>query len=76
MSNINHTTDSSAPGLPDDDELVGGAEAARILNVKEMTLPVWRSTKRCPKLKYVKMGSAVRYRRGDLRAFVASCTVN
>ena len=67
--------DPSTTGLLNDDELVDSSEAARILDVKEKTLPVWRSTKRYPELKYVKIGSLAKYRRGDLRAFIASRVV-
>ena len=69
---MSNSIDSPTPGLPDDNELIDGAEASRILNVKEKTLPVWRSTKRYPALKYAKIGSLVKYRRGDVRAFIAS----
>jgi excisionase family DNA binding protein len=50
-------------------------EAASYLGVKPATLEVWRSTRRYPDLRYVKVGSRVRYRRTDLDAWLASRTV-
>lgn len=58
----------------DDDDLLKEEEAAEILRIEPGTLSVWRCTKRYP-LKYTKIGRFVRYRRGDLRLFVASRVV-
>jgi len=58
----------------DDDDLLKEEEAAEILRIEPGTLSVWRCTKRYP-LKYTKIGRFVRYRRGDLRSFVASRVV-
>lgn len=46
-------------------------EAAAILGVVPKTLAVWRSTKRYP-LPYIRIGGRVRYRLGDVEAFIES----
>lgn len=53
------------------DRLLTEHEAANILNVKVKTLQNWRSTKRYG-LKYIKLGTLVRYRMSDLLAFLDS----
>lgn len=55
-------------------KLLTPAEAANLLGVKVQTLALWRSAKR-HKLPFVKVGSAVRYKRADLEAWVARNTV-
>ena len=45
-------------------------EAAAVLKVSVGTLGVWRSVKRYPDLKYIKVGRSVRYRESDLKAFI------
>lgn len=56
-------------------DLLTSEEVAQILRLKNhRTLAVWRSTKRYP-LPYIKYGRAVRYRRKDVDAFLASLTV-
>lgn len=61
--------------LATDDRLVDEATAADFLAVKPQTLAVWRTTGRYS-LPFAKIGRTVRYRMSDLRAFVASRTVN
>lgn len=55
-------------------ELMTEEAAAVFLDVKRGTLQVWRCTKRYP-LPYVKVGRLVRYRRGDLQAFLQARTM-
>jgi hypothetical protein len=63
--------------LPDSltgaDDLVDETEAAGALKVRPGTLSVWRSTGRYA-LPFVKCGARVRYRRGDLQAWIESRT--
>jgi hypothetical protein len=59
--------------LPDS-TLLDPKPAARYLDVKEDTLAVWRATKRYP-LRYVKIGKRVKYKAGDIKAFIESRTV-
>lgn len=56
-------------------ELLSRKEAAKLLGVKEITLAVWKSTKRYD-LPVVKVGRLVRYRRSDLMDFINRRTVN
>lgn len=61
--------------LPDS-AMVGEADAGICLGgkdhpIKKTTLSVWRSTNRY-QLRYFKIGRCVRYRMGDLRAFIES----
>jgi len=50
-------------------------QTAKYLGLKSaQTLDNWRCTKRYP-LPYVRVGRAIRYRRADLDAFIASRTV-
>jgi hypothetical protein len=56
-----------------DDYLFDDAETAVILDTVTGTLSVWRSTGRY-NLPFVKIGRKVRYRAGDLRAFLAKRT--
>lgn len=51
------------------DIFVSREEAAKILGVKPGTLSVWASTKKYP-LKYIKVGSKVRYKKSDLDEFL------
>lgn len=57
------------------EELIDTAEAARILNMSEVTLRTWRSRKIGGPLFYRLSGGRVRYRRSDLEAFIQSCRV-
>ena len=59
------------PTLPNSGELLDDQQAAKILGVTPGTLSVWRSTGRY-RLPFVKVGHKVRYRRGDLEAWLAS----
>lgn len=61
-------------GLPDS-QLLDEAQTADCVGVKAATLSVWRSTGRYA-LPYVKSGRLVRYRAGDIRAFLESRTRN
>jgi hypothetical protein len=54
-----------------DSHLLDDSQAARILDIKKSTLSVWRCTGRID-LPYIKIGRNVRYRAGDLKAFIAS----
>lgn len=56
------------------ERLLTPAEVADALGVAVVTLELWRCTRRYP-LPYVKVGSRVRYRPDDVRAFLASRTV-
>jgi len=50
-------------------------QAAQTLGVSAGTLAVWRCTRRYPALRYVKVGSKVRYRQSDIERFLTSRTV-
>jgi excisionase family DNA binding protein len=54
--------------------LIAPHEAAQILGIEVTTLEKWRCTKRYG-LPFVKVGRLVRYRVGDIEAFIASRTV-
>ncbi|MGZ8216899.1 helix-turn-helix domain-containing protein [Methylomagnum sp.] len=56
-----------------DSHLFGDTEAAAVLDTAPGTLSVWRSTGRY-NLPFVKIGRKVRYKAGDLRAFLAKRT--
>ncbi|MBY0292734.1 MAG: helix-turn-helix domain-containing protein [Alphaproteobacteria bacterium] len=60
---------------PNKNRLLTRKEAAAFLGVKEITLALWKSTKRY-NLPVVKVGSLAKYRYGDLLAFVERQTVN
>ena len=51
--------------------LLTNDEAADFLRISRLTLPVWRCTKR-HRIPYVRVGSAVRYRRADLEKYLES----
>jgi len=53
-------------------QLLTTRETAEILDVKAGTLENWRSTKRYPSLRFVKIGKNVRYRRDDVAEFLRS----
>ena len=55
--------------------LLTPSETARILGVRTDTLTVWRSTKRYPELKFIKVGRLVRYRPEDVERFLESRTI-
>lgn len=61
--------------MQDDDPKLDTEEAADFLRVKPSTLEVWRTKKRYPELKYIKVGARVFYRRSALLAFEKSRTV-
>jgi excisionase family DNA binding protein len=54
-------------------ELLSAAEVADLLGISVSTLAIWRCTGRYP-LAYVKVGRLVRYRRGDVEAFLEQRT--
>ena len=56
------------------DKLLTPVQASEHLGVSEQTLAIWRCNKRYP-LNYVKVGRYVRYRYGDILAFVEHRTV-
>jgi len=56
-------------------QLLTTRETAEILDVKPGTLENWRSTKRYPRLRFVKVGKNVRYRPNDVAEFLRSGTV-
>lgn len=55
--------------------LLNRKEAADFLGVKEITLAIWKSTKR-HNLPVVKVGRLAKYRYGDLLEFVERQTIN
>lgn len=57
-----------------DSTLLDDRTAAGLLSVKPTTLQVWRSTNRVS-LPFVKVGRLVRYKAGDIRAFIEQRTV-
>lgn len=59
---INELRDSSQT-------LLTRKQAAEYLGYKEITLAIWKSTKRY-NLPYVKIGKNIRYRLSDLEAFI------
>lgn len=54
-----------------DGELLTDIQAAEALTTEPTTLAIWRTTGRYS-LPYVKIGRLVRYRVGDLKAFIES----
>jgi predicted DNA-binding transcriptional regulator AlpA len=56
-------------------KLLSSGQAAAFLGVQPQTLAVWRSSKRYPDLRYVKVGSAVKYRQSDLEQWLQRRTV-
>ena len=58
--------------LPDS-HLLDNVKAAEFLGISSGTLAVWRSVGRY-QLKYSKIGRRVKYKVGDLRAFIESRT--
>ena len=57
-----------------DRELLSERQAADFLTLKPQTLATWRCSKRVA-LPYVRVGSAIRYRRQDLIDFLEAQTV-
>ena len=58
----------------DPDQLLTPQQTADLLATTTGTLSVWRCTARHP-LPYMKLGTAVRYRRADVLAFIEARTV-
>ena len=57
-----------------DSDLLTTEEAAEYLGVRPQTLAVWRTTRRYD-IRFVRVGSRVRYRRRDLDAWLESRAV-
>ncbi|MCA9078252.1 MAG: helix-turn-helix domain-containing protein [Planctomycetaceae bacterium] len=55
--------------------LLTPSEVAAMLGVKVQTLALWRSTQRYD-LRYIKIGSAIRYRAEDVLQFIERQTVS
>lgn len=55
--------------IKDNDRLLTRKQAAELLQCKESTLAIWKSTKRYP-LPCVKIGKSVRYKLSDVLAFI------
>ena len=64
-------------GYTSDDRLLREKEVAEFLKVSPHTLAVWRMKVTrglpAPDLPFRKIGRSVRYRLGDLRAYIAAC---
>jgi excisionase family DNA binding protein len=56
-------------------ELLTPVEAARYLRVKPQTLATWRLARVYPRLRYVRVGRLIRYRKGDLDEWLDARTV-
>ena len=56
------------------DELLTAKQAAAVLGIEAQTLAIWRCKRRY-NLRYVKVGSCVRYRRSDIDRFLSERTV-
>lgn len=52
--------------------LLKPTEAAAMLRVQVQTLNVWRCQRRYPELKWIKVGSRIRYRLADIEEFLKS----
>jgi hypothetical protein len=53
-------------------QLLTPKDTAKLLGVQVETLSVWRCTKRYP-LKFIKVGSRIRYRLADIEEFIKGC---
>jgi excisionase family DNA binding protein len=51
------------------DDLLCTKEAADVLKISKVTMEIWRCTRR-QNIPYIKIGRAVRYRRGDLENWI------
>lgn len=60
--------------LPPGESLLTEREAAALLSLSTATLKKWRRIRREPR--YYRLGSAIRYRREDLEAFVSGSAAN
>jgi excisionase family DNA binding protein len=61
--------------MPPLDRLLTPVEAAEFLGIKPQTLATWRVTGRYG-IPFIRVGTAVRYRRRDLEKWLASRTVS
>ncbi len=59
--------------IVEDNTLLTARQAADILQIRAQTLACWRMTGKY--LPFIRVGRSVRYRRGDVEAFIASRTV-
>ena len=74
MDTKNPTPDSgtdSAAVIKFESELMSRREAAAYLGISEVTLAIWKSTKR-HYLKVYKIGRLAKYKKSDLDEFIAS----
>jgi len=65
---------ASGESCPFHRPLLDENEAAKLLCLSPSTLKKWRRTRRGPR--YYRLGSAVRYKREDLEAFVSESAEN
>jgi hypothetical protein len=77
MSKNNRHLQDASSGPPDyhDDYLLTAREVAVILRVSERWVRD-HTTRRSPKIRAIKLGPLVRYRWGDLRAFMAGLSTD
>lgn len=61
---------------PDFEELLSPAKVAELLGVRVQTLATWRTGRGPRGLQFVKIGSSIRYRRGDVLAFIEARRVS
>ena len=59
------------PSLPDAPELLNEHQVAKFLQLSVASVRRWRLSRSGPK--YLKIGSAVRYRRDDVETWLSSC---
>lgn len=55
-------------------DLLTDSEVAQYLRIQPHTLRVWRSARRRPQLRFVRVGRLVRYRFADVTAFIEANT--
>lgn len=65
----------SSKAEPDHEALRTPEETAQLIGVSPGTLAVWRSARRYP-LRFIKVGSRVRYRMEDIQSFLSERTVD
>ena len=80
-ANLSRTPDTDGtcdvipmPSVPLAQALLTEDDAAAVLALSPSTLKKWRRTRRGPR--YYRLGSAVRYKREDLEAFVSESAEN
>jgi excisionase family DNA binding protein len=70
-STVSHPPTVNPSSLPRQAEMLNDGQVADYLNMSVATLRRWRLFRKGPK--FVKIGSAVRYKRGDVDAWLSSC---